>query len=184
MILPIDSLPKLQEYLSQYSVEERKTELANLRSQTFTVKDSLFFLVSYNCGNKLCDFILINKTGNSITSRPLEEASIYMNYQVSPDQKRMAIHFGRQEGNLFTRDCLIVINIDDLANIIGDTENGSPYYSDLLNKKYIWPILDYSWIDNSQLKVTIPEIGSSSYEEIKKWQTSPSQNKRSLIFHF
>lgn len=113
--ISVSEIPALQAYLEQYSPEEIEAEKGRMSIESFTPDQStMFYVLKYNCGSKLCDIILLKKTGAQIQSRPLVELVTFRGYTFSPDRKKLALEFGRNDGMYLDRETLVVIDVQEL----------------------------------------------------------------------
>ncbi|WP_232696922.1 hypothetical protein [Brevibacillus daliensis] len=182
--VPIQQIPDLNNYFSSYSSSEKAVELKRIHAESFETKDhSIFFIISYNCGNKRCDNLLLKQKGDSLQSTFLIESSIVTNFLLSPDHSKLLIQFGRNEGNLVLRSSLAVLRTDDLALLSSPSTNRGFYYETIFGQSFTLPLYKSTWIDSSTVEVTIPDLKHVSYEQLLAWQ-SESQKKKTLSFSF
>ncbi|HZG16021.1 MAG TPA: hypothetical protein VE710_13530 [Candidatus Bathyarchaeia archaeon] len=184
LTIQVSLVPELQEYLKQYSAEEVEAEKKRMAIDSFTVdKKTVYFVLNYSCGTKLCNTILIKKTGESIQSRFLLESVAFIDYLFSPDRKKLAMRFGRNEGIEVNRQTILVMNVEDLKTREGKETTNNPLYQSLIDIEVGLPILQYSWKDSLTIEATLPKIDPKAPEEIKKWLDNNGE-KQTLIVRY
>lgn len=167
--VPIDKIPSLNDYLSQYTSVERKQEIARMIVTPFQSKQNgLFVDVGYSCGTKICDHTLIQMENNYIKTLPLDQASIFQRALFSDDEKYLAILLGRNEGNEMVRNNLYIVDTDKLERI--QINNSNDVINQLISvDSFIWPMIEFNWLDNRTMQLTVADINDSSYESVAKW---------------
>jgi len=184
LTIQVSLVPELQEYLKQYSAEEVEAEKKRMAIDSFTVdQKTVYFVLNYSCGTKLCNTILLKKTGESIQSRFLFESVTFIDYQFSPDRKKLAMRFGRNEGIEVYRETILVMNVEDLKTIEGKEITNDPLYQSLIDIEVGLPILQYSWKDSLTIEATLPKINPKAPEEIKEWLDN-NEEKQTLIVRY
>jgi len=182
LTIPVSSVPELQEYLKQYSAEEQEAEKKRMQIDSFTIdQKTIYFVLKYSCGTKLCNTILLKKSGDDLQTRSLLETVTFAGYQFSPDQKKLALMFGRNEGTEVNRETILVVNTGDLKTIVGKETTNNTIYQSLFNGEVGLPILQYSWKDSSTIEAIVPKINSTAYDDIKKWQDNHGEKQTLTI---
>ncbi|MGG4495649.1 hypothetical protein [Brevibacillus reuszeri] len=167
--VPIDKIPSLNDYLSQYTSVERKQEIERIIVTPFnSEKNGVFADVGYSCGTKTCNHVLIQVENDDIRTFILDQVSIFQRAIFSDDEKYLAILFGRNEGNELVRNILYIVDIEKLERIQINNSN------EVINQRisvdsYIWPITEFKWLDNRTVELSVADINDSSYESVAKW---------------
>ncbi|MGG1660514.1 hypothetical protein [Brevibacillus sp. NRS-1366] len=166
----VDQIPSLREYLIQYDAAQRQEELERIVIRSFASETvGLFADISYSCGVKLCNHVLIQIKNDEIKTLPFGSSSIFQKALFSPDEKMLGIVLGRNEGTELVRNNLFVVDIKRLeaAKVACS--------SDVVNQlvevdSFIWPIHLIQWLDNKTLEVTVPQLNDSSYDALVTWK--------------
>lgn len=181
----VSSLPELQAYLQPLTPAEIEAEKERMLIDSFSLDSkTIYFVLKYGCGTKLCDTLLLKKTGDQIVSRFLYESVTFRDYQFSPDQKKLAMRLGRNEGTGVNRETLLVLHTDDLHTAEGKETTGNWQDHSIFNGEISLPILNYAWKDAFTLEVTFPKIDSASYEEIRKWMNTEGGQQQTLAVRY
>lgn len=177
--IPVDSIPALREYLAQYNPQERQEEINRIVIQDFPSKSAGAFAdIGYSCGTKLCSHVLVQiKDGNEIKALPLREGSIFQEAYFSPDESKLAILFGRNEGTEFVRNIVVFVDATKLEEI-KIVDPSDPVRQLISDDSFIWPIRDLKWLDNETLTLTVPDLTDSSYEAIVNWNRENGPAKK------
>ncbi|MFP3387386.1 hypothetical protein [Brevibacillus sp. SIMBA_040] len=177
--IPVDSIPALREYLDQYDTQERQEEINRIVIQDFPSKTAGSFAdIGYSCGTKLCSHVLVQiKDDNEIKTLPLREGSIFQKAYFSPDESKLVILLGRNEGTEFVRNLVVFVDAAKLEEMkIVDP-------SDLVRQlvsvdSFMWPIRDLKWLDNKTVALTVPDLTDSSYESLALWSNKGGPVKK------
>ncbi|WP_289136812.1 hypothetical protein [uncultured Brevibacillus sp.] len=177
--IPVDAIPALREYLAQYNAQQRQEEINRIVIQDFPSKSAGSFAdIGYSCGTKLCSHVLVQlKDGNEIKTLPLREGSIFQEAYFSPDESKLAILFGRNEGTEFVRNVVVFVDTTNLVEmkIVDPSDSVRQLVSD---DSFIWPIRDLQWLDNNTLALTVPDLTDSSYEALVNWNRENGPAKK------
>lgn len=153
-----DKLPILMSYLKQFEKPEK--EINRIRSSyllTNNKKD--YFLVSYSCGSKQCDQLLLEYNQEEIQSFHVSEASFYQDSIY--DNNYLTFLFGRNEGSEVLRNQVVTFNLEEFQKI-------QPPEDLTALETFEYPIPSIEWSDGT-LIVTIADLENTTYENIKKW---------------
>jgi len=109
-----EQLPLLTLYLEQF--DEPQNELNRIRSNyLFSNNQRDYFLISYSCGTKLCNQILLENYQGDIQTLMVSEASFYQDLKHSKDY--LTLLFGKNEGSRVVRNQVVTFNLDDFRKI-------------------------------------------------------------------
>ncbi|MTI65032.1 MAG: hypothetical protein FH753_00320 [Firmicutes bacterium] len=161
------AIPEIDKYLK--NSENPQLEIENMELYYITkIKDSKYYILSFGCGMKLSDSLLI-KQNNNINPTLLSKASIYQGFKSSPNLKHIAFLFGRNEGNKVIRNDLVII---DSSNLQNNKINNF--------KSFNWPINEFEWISNETIEITIPALNKFSFNNIKKWNFNNQKDTKKI----
>lgn len=168
----ISDLPTLEYYLQDYLEPTNSDELhvetdCMIVNKLNTMDSDDYYLLRYGCAIKLRDYLLIKQNQQGIESIYLE-FGIFQNAKMSPDQKKLALLFARNERNMVIRSNIVLVGLDKFMII--EPESDVP--------EYVYPIIDYQWNSLDTLQVSIPDLENYSFEQISEWLTSEEENKR------
>lgn len=164
--LPIHSIPIYEQYL--YGQSDRNLEIQRTSYDFLNFHhsdESIFILLKYGCGTKLCSTLLIKMTNEQVTSMALSEGSIFIEVKQSPSGKSAAFLYGQNEGNLVIRNNLIPVDLEKM--IIRTAENIE--LANIYMDNAIWPITGFTWVKDDALKVKRPDISNSDYDSLFTW---------------
>lgn len=177
--IPVDRIPALREYLDQYNPQERKEEINRIVIQDFPSKTAGSFAdIGYSCGTKLCSHVLVHvNDNNEIKTLPLREGSIFQKASFSPDESKLAILLGRNEGTEFVRNLVVFVDAAKLEEI-KIIDPSDPIRQLVSVDSFIWPIRDLKWLDNKTVALTVPDLTDSSYESLALWSNKGGPVKK------
>ncbi len=175
--IPIEQIPTIRTYLEEYttSSSERKTEIDRMRVNPLPNPNATYAVISYSCGIKLCDNVLVNYKNDQVTSIPLPQSSFFQEALFTVDNKYLAIKFGKNEGATVSRSSLVIIDTVEIKN--AEFQNNSEIISKITNGNFTVPIPNLHWENDTTLKVTIPDIKDYSFKTIEKWVNEESETK-------
>jgi hypothetical protein len=133
-----------------------------------------YYLIKYSCGTKLCNNVLVKIHDGEIKSVLLSEASMYQDMRVSPNEKYMAFVFGINEGNMVIRHDLEVVDINNMEKktvTLKKDKNFNPF---------TWYLESFKWINDQEIKISIPNIDSFDFESLKKWLDDDSRETKDI----
>jgi hypothetical protein len=153
-----EQIPILTSYLEQF--DEPKKEINRIRSNyLFSKNQRDYFLLSYSCGTKLCNQLLLEYNRGTIQSFKVSEESFLQNSKLNNDY--IAFLFGRNEDSEVLRNQVVIINLKDFQKI-------SPPEDLKVLESFEYPIPIIEWKDGALIS-TIADIDDTSYEAIKEW---------------
>ncbi|ATF10560.1 hypothetical protein A616_00295 [Brevibacillus brevis X23] len=175
--IPIERIPTIRTYLEEYttSSSERKTEIERMRVNPLPNPNATYAVISYSCGIKLCDNVLVNYKNDQVTSIPLPQSSFFQEALFTVDNKYLAIKFGKNEGSTVSRSSLVIIDTVEIKN--AEFQNNSEIINKITNGNFTVPIRNLHWENDTTLKVTIPDIKDYSFKTIEKWINEESETK-------
>jgi hypothetical protein len=174
--LPIRQIPPINQFLEQLDPTQREQEMSRFRITTFSSKTGdLYADVGYNCGEKLCDHVMIQVKDGTVKSFPLRPASMYAGALLSPSEELLAIQLGRDEGTDLVRSGVVVIDTDRFKE--AHVQNNNEMSNELFSEEFTWPIYDMKWIDNQTIEITIPDTRDHSFTTLAKWKQQDKPTK-------
>lgn len=172
--VPLDSVPDLRHYLEQSLDQE--TEIERVRSRVLHKTESQFLiLLQYSCGSKVCDSLLIEKRADKIRSLPLS-FGIFQDALFSPDEQKMMFIFGMNEGAVH-RNFLNIVHIGEMKQM----DNVSAEIKEEFFQQPTWPFIEYTWVDDQQIMVEIPDVPSSDFATLEEWSRRESRETKTVI---
>ena len=164
--IEIEKLPVLMSYLTQNDKPELEMDrFQSTYIHTHQQKD--YFLISYNCGVKLCDQLLVEHSQDGINSIEVSNSSFLQDAKQQEDY--LALLFGRNEGTEVVRNQIAVFNLKEFEKVL------PPNQLEVL-ESFDYPISRIEW-EGKDLRVNIANIKELTYENIKKW----NDNKKNLF---
>lgn len=128
-------IPVLISYLEQF--DEPEIEMNKIQSNyLFSHKERDYFLLSYSCGIKVCNQLLLEQYQGNIKTLEVSEASFLQDFKHSKDY--LAFLFGRNEGTEAIRNQVVIFNLQDFQ------KNNLPEYLGIL-ESFEYPILSIEW---------------------------------------
>lgn len=172
--LKIEKLPVLLSYLTQSDNPE--LEMSRLRSTyILTHQEKDYFLVSFNCGVKLCDQLLVEHSSNDeVQSIEVSESSIFQ--EVKQHGDHLALLFGRNEGVAVVRNQIALLNLKEFIKV------SPPQHLEVL-ESFEYPITRIEWKDNDLL-VDIADIEEPTFENIQGWNKNNGEPIQELLWEF
>lgn len=173
--IPISSIPELENYLSEFSKEEREVEINRIVTNVLDLSENFVCInLSYACGTKLSNHILIKISKGKIETKLLSEASILKDYKISTDKEKVMFIFQRNEGVNVYRNSIKIVKLEDLSEI----EN--KYIQLNYLNQYIWPFENYGWSNSYKIFVKIPDIASTAYEDLESWLGQEDRKSKTI----
>lgn len=126
-----------------------------------------YFLLSYNCGTKICNQLLLEHYQGEIKSFEVSEASFLQDSKHSYNY--LAFLFGRNEGKEVIRNQVVIFDLLDFRKMT------LPEHLGIL-ESFEYPIPSIEWKDGN-FKAMIAVLKDTSYESIKDW----NKNHKELI---
>jgi hypothetical protein len=151
-------IPVLISYLEQFDepeIEMNKIQSKNLLSH----KERDYFLLSYSCGIKICNQLLLEYYQGNIKSFEVSEGSFLQDFKQSNDY--LAFLFGSNEGTEVIRNQVVIFNLQDFQ------KTKLPEYLGIL-ESFEYPILSIEWKDGVFIS-TVAVLKDTSYESIMVW---------------
>lgn len=175
--IPIEQIPALHTYLEEYPshTSDRKTEIDRIIVNPLPNPADTYAVISYGCGIKLCDHVLVRYSDNQTNSFPLPESSIFQEALFTMDNKYLAIKLGRNEGASVTRSSLVIINTVEFTH--ATLQNNTELTNRLTNENFTVPIHGLHWENVTTLQFTIPDINDYSFESLQQWQQQERKTK-------
>ncbi|MDN4608560.1 hypothetical protein [Sporosarcina highlanderae] len=170
--LKIERLPVLLSYLTQS--DNPKLELSRMQS-TFilTHQEKDYFLVSFNCGVKLCDQLLVEHSSkDEVQSIEVSESSIFQDVKQHGDH--LALLFGRNEGVAVMRNHVVLLNLKEFIKV------SPPQQLEVL-ESFEYPITRIEWKGND-LKVVIADLKEPTFENIMEWNKKNGEPIQELLW--
>lgn len=135
--IDIGRLPILMSYLDQ--TEDSELEISRFRSNyMFTHNHKDYFLVSYNCGTKPCNQLLVELDQDEIKSFEVSESSFLQGVKLN--EGHSVFLFGRNEGTEVVRNHVVIFNLDEFRKVL-------PPEQLRVLESFEYPILS-GWITN------------------------------------
>lgn len=159
--IPIKNIPFLYTELTQGMNLEDDTEIGLLKFQFDRIQPEVIYadgkdyyiLINYNCGVKLCNYMLIKYNDTNLESIYLA-SGLFKDVKVSTDRDKLSINFIQTEGHEVF-DNIVIVGINDLEII--ETPN--------LPKEYTYVLDSYEWNEN-KLYINYMEKGSKEIKTI------------------
>ncbi|MDW0118362.1 hypothetical protein QTL97_15630 [Sporosarcina thermotolerans] len=172
--LKIEKLPVLLSYLTQS--DDLELEMSRLQS-TFilTHQDKDYFLVSFNCGVKLCDQLLVEHSSkDEVQSIVVSESSLLQDVKLQEDH--LALLFGRNEGVAVVRNQVALLNVKEFIKV------SPPPQLEVL-ESFEYPIARIEWKNNA-LKAAIADLEEPTFENIVEWNKNNGEPIQELLWEF
>ncbi|MFC5604632.1 hypothetical protein [Sporosarcina koreensis] len=172
--IAIAKLPVLLSYLTQN--DNPDLEMSRLRS-TFilTHQQKDYFLVSFNCGVKLCDQLLVEHSSkDEVQSIEVSESSILQD--VKQQEDHLALLFGRTEGVAVVRNQIALLDLKEFIKF------SPPKQLEVL-ESFEYPITRIEWKDND-LQVYIAVLEEPTFENIMEWNKNNGEPIQELLWEF
>lgn len=144
--IPLKDLPLIYNSLIDGMNLNNKQNLSAVKFQLNRISPKIIYknnsniyyiLLNYNCGEKLCDYVLIKYNNKKIEEYIYLTFGTYNSSKISKNGDNLAIDFNRQEGsNVF--DNLMLINLKKLK---------LKQYSKI-PQEYTYNIVSYDWLEN------------------------------------
>lgn len=172
--IPINSIPKYQQYLDEQSDRNLEIQRTSYDFLDFHRSDgSIFILLKYSCGSKLCSTLLIKYSSENISSIALGYGSIFMEAKQSPNSNYAAFLYGQNEGNQILRNNLIAVDLGRMELLTSENNDLANTY--LSNA--IWPIIDFNWTNDQTIEIQSADILNSDYDSLLTWYKSSMKTK-------
>ncbi|MHC0035305.1 hypothetical protein [Pseudoneobacillus sp. C159] len=151
-------IPVLVSYLEQFDEPER--EMNRIQSNyLFSNQERDFFLLSYNCGIKICNQLFLEHYQGDIKSIEVSEASFLQDFKRS--NTYLAFLFGRNEGTEVIRNQVVIFNLQDFQKTNLPEDLG-------ILESFEFPILSIEWKDGVFIS-TVAVVEDTSYDCIIEW---------------
>lgn len=175
--IPINKIPEIEKFLE--GAVDKEVEIRRMRGIILkTTESKSFILLSYGCGAKMCDTLLIQKQGEEIHTLQLPYG-IFQDYIFSPSENYVLFVYGIDEGSI-NRNFIRVVHLNKMQLV----ESQSKEWSKEFFEEPIWPILDYKWIDNHTILIKIPDTRSSDLPLLEEWFTSEKKKTKEITIKF
>ncbi|WP_312110567.1 hypothetical protein [Brevibacillus reuszeri] len=177
--IAVDDIPALHEYLKDYDQEKWQVELGRIFTQTIPSETAgMLADIGYSCGTKLCSHVLVQLKDDQTKTLPLLEGSIFQAAYFSPDESKLAILLGRNEGTDIIRNHVVFVDVSKLEEINIPEPKQSELVKQLVSPdSFHWPIRNLKWLDNQSVSLTVPELEDSSYEALSNWNKTNGLSK-------
>jgi hypothetical protein len=166
-------IPEIDEYLD--GCDDIKVEIERMKLWHLTrMENDNYYLIKYSCGTKLCNNVLVKIHDGKLKSVLLSEASMYQDMKVSTNEKYMAFVFGINEGNMVIRHDLEVVDISNMEKKTVTLKNDKNF------NPFTWYLESFKWINDQEIKISIPNIDSFDFESLKKWLDDDSRETKDI----
>lgn len=172
--LKIEKLPVLLSYLTQS--DDPELEISRMQSTyILTHQDKDYFLVSFNCGVKLCDQLLVKHSSKGeVQSIEVSESSILQDVKQQGDH--LALLFGRNEGVAVVRNQIALLNLKEFIKV-------SPPQQLEVVESFEYPITRIEWMGKN-LKVDIADLEEPTFDNIMEWNKNSEAPIQELLWKF
>ena len=172
--LPIHSIPQYEAYLA--SQEDSKFELERTQYERIdTPSQDHYIMLKYGCGNKQCSTSLLKVSDSGINSIEIGQG-IFQDYKLSPDAANLLLRYAYNEGGKVVRHLIIPINLEKMKRLAFTTEEETTEFS----YEPTWPILEYEWVDHTQIQIITADINPSDFTAMQKWHASDAKRARKV----
>ncbi|MED1856007.1 hypothetical protein [Brevibacillus reuszeri] len=181
--IAVDDIPALREYLKEFDQEKRQIELSRIYTQAIPSESAgMLADIGYSCGTKLCSHVLVQLKDDQTKTLPLCEGSIFQAAYFSPDESKLAVLLGRNEGADIIRNHVVFVDVSKLEEINIPEQKQSERVKQLVSPdSFHWPIRDLKWLDDQSVSLTVPELEDSSYETLANWNKTNGPSKEVQI---
>jgi len=175
--IPINKIPEIEKFLE--GAVDKEVEIRRMRGIILkTTESKSFILLSYGCGAKMCDTLLIQKQGEEIHTLQLPYG-IFQDYIFSPSENHVLFVYGIDEGSI-NRNFIRVVHLNKMQLVESQSKEWSKEFFD----EPIWPILDYKWTDNHTILIKIPDTRSPDLPLLEEWFTSEKKKTKEITIKF
>lgn len=166
-------LPFLKDIIN--SIED--DEAFSIEYTPLTLNNNLEFGVfSYNCYKENCSLAFVHHQ-NELFSTQLVTWGTYDHIVFSPDYKHFIIKVNAIEMDgekMIERNRLVLV--DALNYEINVPIESSSYFS-----SFLYPIVEWYWIDSNSVQLTVADINRNSFDAIYSWQNTSQKTKELVI---
>lgn len=174
--IPIQKVDSINKYLEQFDQSDRETEINRMQATAFTSNSGIIYGdFQYSCGTKLCNHTLVQIKDDEIKSVPLHSGSIFSDHIFSPNEKKLAILLGKNEGTDVVRNSVMIINTESLT--LAELNDASNIVNKVTSADFSIPILSLNWENDTTVKITIPDLTDYSFETLQQWKQKENKTK-------
>lgn len=169
-IVPISSIPDLENYLE--TEMDIKTELERIQVEFLNLNSANenYFVLKYGCGIKICNLVLVQITETNEVKTIFLTVGIFTGSEVF--EQKAIFRIAVNEGNEIVRHQIMIVDLNTMNILHPIDKNADEYYF----KSPLYPITEFKWITQDSIELVVADISDTTYETIENWYkvTSPS----------
>lgn len=173
--LSIDQIPILSNYLAQHANRNQAIQDMKLIKILPDDYDSLF-LLSFACEDQSCSYLFLNT--ELLQSQLLADQANLVKVEPSPDLSKVLFIFERnladKPWNLSKLIVYDIENWDEVTLTEDQTEKISLH-------AFRWPIFNAEWVNDDEIKLSLPDIDKPSPQALKEWSETEDQPEKEMI---